>query len=402
MPFLVAAGTTADRDLLRDAPPVSPELPQPLERFLETHRPLIGGSESTFPAPPGYRLPWLEGTTHTVTQAPGEGPTHWSLQAWDFDLSYELVVAARGGRVSMVRDSERLGGCDPAFSTRANYVVIDHGDGTSALYLHIDYQGALVEEGTLVAAGRTIAYSGSSGLSCGDGGWAGPHLHFQVQRTVPDRWWSETIPVTFDELEGKKLVTGRSYVSENRPSDLVSRARASWLSHRPARGQAIYVSPSRSFLTRQSDSTGSPPPAADPPTAAPLDPTPTPRPTPLPTPAVRAPPKAASEAGTRVTYKVVNFSSYFSELCSESSGGCTVQVCASSGSCYYTVGTPDVLSQGFSRTSLSAGEYVINFSGGGDQSYIRCNGLFRVPEHNYIEIVTSDVPACSIRVAVRL
>ena len=92
------------------------------------------------------------------------------------------------------------GGCDSALGGHANYVVIDHGDGTSALYLHIDYQGALVQGGTLVAQGDAIAYSESSGLSCGDGGWAGPHLHFQVQRTVAGESWSETILVTFDEL----------------------------------------------------------------------------------------------------------------------------------------------------------------------------------------------------------
>ncbi len=398
MPFLVAAGTTADRELLRDSPPVTPELPRPLEKFLELHRPLIGGAESTFPAPPGYRLPWLEGVSHTVTQAPGEGPTHWSLQAWDFDLSYEVVVAARGGRVSMVRDSERLGGCDPAFSTRANYIVIDHGDGTSALYLHIDYQGALVEEGTIVAPGRAIAYSGSSGLSCGDGGWAGPHLHFQVQRTVPGRWWSDTMPVTFDELEGGRLVTGRSYVSENQPSDLVSRARASWLSHRPARGQAVYVSPSRSFLAQRSDRASTSSPADTPSVATSPTPTPVPRATPTPQPATPSLP----QAGTRVTYKVVNFSLYFNELCSASSGGCTVQVCTSSGNCHNTVGTTDVLSQGFAPTSLSAGEYVIYLSGGGGESAIRCGGQFRIPDHNYVEIATTDGPACSIRVAARL
>ena len=170
-----------------------------------------------FPAPPGYRLPWAPGLSHAVAQAPGEGPTHQSLYAWDFDLQYEVVLAARGGRVSMVRDSERMGGCDSAFGGRANYILIDHGDGTSALYLHIDYQGALVQEGALVAQGDAIAYSGSSGLSCGDGGRAGPHLHFQVERTVPGESWSETIPISFSELKGGSPVTGRRYVSANLP-----------------------------------------------------------------------------------------------------------------------------------------------------------------------------------------
>src|SRR4030066_365561 len=102
------------------------------------------GGKGLLRAPPGYRLPWPGGFSRAVAQAPGEEPTHQSLQAWDFGLDYELVLAARGGRVSMVRASERMGGCDSAFGGRANYVLIDHGDGTSALYLHIDYDGGLV------------------------------------------------------------------------------------------------------------------------------------------------------------------------------------------------------------------------------------------------------------------
>jgi hypothetical protein len=251
-----------------------------IEKLLELRRSLTEGSQPVFPAPPGYRLPWAPGLSHAVAQAPGEGPTHQSLYAWDFDLRYELVLAARGGLVSMVRDGERMGGCDSAFGGRANYIVIDHGDGTSALSLHIDYEGALVQEGALVAQGDAIAYSGSSGLSCGDGGWAGPHLHFQVQRTAPGKSWGETILIAFDELKGDTPLTGRSYVSANLPQGLLARALMRMFPRRPALGEEVYVPPSRSFLAQRAYLPTATPVSTDAPTPAPA---PTATPTSAPT-----------------------------------------------------------------------------------------------------------------------
>jgi Peptidase family M23 len=253
--------------------PVRPPLSSLIDKLLELRRSLTEGSQPVFPAPAGYRLPWAPGLSHAVTQMPGEGPTHQSLYAWDFDFQYELVLAARGGRVSMVRDSKRVGGCDSTLGGHANYVLIDHGDGTSALYLHIDYQGALVQEGALVAQGDAIAYSGSSGLSCGDGGWAGPHLHFQVQRTVPGESWSETVLITFDELKGDTLLTGGSYVSANLPQGLLERALIRMFPSRTARGEEVWVPPSRNLLAQR----------AALPTATPAVDMPTPTPTVTPT-----------------------------------------------------------------------------------------------------------------------
>ena len=251
-PLLVTTVASAGPVPISNSRPVLTLVPSLIDKVIELRRALFDAPQPVFPAPPGYRLPWPAGLSRVVAQAPGEWPTHQSLQAWDFGLDYEVVLAARGGRVSMVRASERMGGCDSAFGGRANYVLIDHGDGTSALYLHIDYKGALVREGAIVTQGDAIAYSGSSGLSCGDGGWAGPHLHFQVQRTVPGQWWSDTIPVTFDELRGGALVTGGSYASGNLPPNLIKRALAVRWARRPAQGVEVYVPPSRSFLAQRS------------------------------------------------------------------------------------------------------------------------------------------------------
>jgi murein DD-endopeptidase MepM/ murein hydrolase activator NlpD len=68
-------------------------------------------------------------------------------------------------------------GCDTsACVDLANYVVIDHGDGTASIYLHVD-GGSLdpsVRCGSTVHQGQRLAFAGATG-------WAtGPHLHFQV------------------------------------------------------------------------------------------------------------------------------------------------------------------------------------------------------------------------------
>jgi murein DD-endopeptidase MepM/ murein hydrolase activator NlpD len=54
------------------------------------------------------------------------------------------------------------------------HVVIDHGDGLSSLYGHLDT--VLVVTGDAVAAGEVIGTVGSTGNA------TGPHLHFEIRR----------------------------------------------------------------------------------------------------------------------------------------------------------------------------------------------------------------------------
>jgi len=56
----------------------------------------------------------------------------------------------------------------------ANYVLIDHKDGTSALYLHLQKDSIVVKEGEEVVQGQKIGKADSSGYV------TNPHLHFQV------------------------------------------------------------------------------------------------------------------------------------------------------------------------------------------------------------------------------
>lgn len=179
------------------------------------------GDDPVFPAEPGYLLPWAGGEIHSVTQGEDTSFTHNGLAAYalDFDLSYETVVAARAGRVAMVREDSNVGGCSSFYSGSANYVLIDHGDGSSGLYLHLAYDSVEVNVGDLVHRGEPIAISGETGVTCsGETGLdPGAHLHFQVQPFVEGKYFTQSQPIAFDEIpdNGGVPTDGRSYVSGN-------------------------------------------------------------------------------------------------------------------------------------------------------------------------------------------
>ena len=182
--------------------------------------PASGGDAPAFPAPPGYVLPWAGGEIHTLTQGEETSFTHngQAAYAFDIDLSYETVVAARGGKVVKVRTDSNAGGCNRSFSPAANYVVVDHGDGTSGLYLHLALDSATVKVGQIVAQGDPLAISGETGLTCSDNdSGPGPHLHFQVERSDDVQYFTQSLPIAFDDVPRNKGVPqfGQSYVSGN-------------------------------------------------------------------------------------------------------------------------------------------------------------------------------------------
>lgn len=73
------------------------------------------------------------------------------------------VYATRSGTVTVA---------DYEWDGAGNYVFINHGDGYSSVYMHMDYY--IVSVGEYVSAGEVIGYVGTTGLS------EGPHLHFGI------------------------------------------------------------------------------------------------------------------------------------------------------------------------------------------------------------------------------
>lgn len=145
-----------------------------------------------------YRLPFRDGLTFLVSQGTG-GPvsTHsepGSLYAVDFSMPEDTpIVAARAGTVIYTEFAHTEGGMTPEMEGQANVVLIQHADGTRAVYAHLAPGGVLVSPGQQVQEGEVIGLSGSTGFS------SGPHLHFAVQqvRDTGDNFAYESIPFKF-------------------------------------------------------------------------------------------------------------------------------------------------------------------------------------------------------------
>lgn len=156
--------------------------------------------------------------------------------AWDFDLPEGTpVLAARAGTVGLVAGSwsaDHCGGLSPVaeappgylvnenMGNQANLVRVDHGDGTSALYLHLSTVDPAIEAkartGGSVAQGERLGRSGKTGLT-----GCVPHLHFQVETTVRADWYTESLPAAFSDPDVLAQdpdgvpAEGGTYVSDN-------------------------------------------------------------------------------------------------------------------------------------------------------------------------------------------
>jgi hypothetical protein len=116
--------------------------------------------------------------------------------AWDFRMpTGSPIVAARAGTVWMIKQSETQNCRDLSCPDWNNYIVVDHGDGTSAAYLHGLKDGARVGIGQKVQQGQFLGLSDNTGQS------GGPHLHFQVQYNNPAQYLSQSFLIGFAEVQ---------------------------------------------------------------------------------------------------------------------------------------------------------------------------------------------------------
>jgi murein DD-endopeptidase MepM/ murein hydrolase activator NlpD len=134
-----------------------------------------------------YLLPYKPGTKQWMVQGYYSKHSHRHMAAIDFKMKPGTTIcAARSGVVTDVTDASNRGGLHVKYMSDWNYVVIQHADGSRALYGHLKQHGALVKKGDSVNAGTPIALSGNTCYS------AFPHLHFQVWdangRQLPTRF----------------------------------------------------------------------------------------------------------------------------------------------------------------------------------------------------------------------
>lgn len=129
-----------------------------------------------------YKLPFLKGADVHVSQGYHGETSHKGLSAYAIDFPVPVgtpIYAAREGIVVGSEGSSNFGGTSPEYRKYANYVIIEHSDGTMGNYYHLKQGGAVAKIGQKVAKGDLIGYSGNTGYS------SGPHLHFSVSKVDP-------------------------------------------------------------------------------------------------------------------------------------------------------------------------------------------------------------------------
>lgn len=132
---------------------------------------------------PAFGAPLLAVADATVVHAEGGQRDHLSrnsLAALLYLMIVEGIVRSLGGARRIV----------------GNHIVLDLGEGTYALYAHVQQGSLAVRAGAEVRAGQVMARCGNSGNS------TEPHVHFQlmdgpdlaVARGVPFRWQGIGVP----------------------------------------------------------------------------------------------------------------------------------------------------------------------------------------------------------------
>ncbi len=161
-------------------------------------------SESKYVLPYGVGTAYMTGLVNCSGSFHGVGkPDQF---AFDFNLPpNEPFFAARAGTVIAVVEDQPSGG-----GGAGNYVVIDHGDGTFAYYLHSPYNGIYVEYGEQVRQGQPLGATGRSGLA----GYH--HLHFIVVQGDP-AFPYDGVAVSFSNAipNHKVLLTNTLYTADN-------------------------------------------------------------------------------------------------------------------------------------------------------------------------------------------
>ncbi len=100
--------------------------------------------------------------THPIT---GERKLHTGIDLTAGGIDGKTVYAVKDGEVIYAAKQTGYG----------NFVIIDHGNGVSSCYAHMQDNSLTVSVGQKVVQGQAIGKVGSTGYS------TGPHLHFEIR-----------------------------------------------------------------------------------------------------------------------------------------------------------------------------------------------------------------------------
>lgn len=128
---------------------------------------------------PDYLLPYALDERYRIVQGFGGGYSHRGASRYAVDIAMPVgtaVHAARGGTVIDVVEKHNRGGASRRYAKYANFITIQHSDGTTGEYYHLRKNGSVVDVGDQISTGQHIGYSGNTGFS------SLPHLHFAIYR----------------------------------------------------------------------------------------------------------------------------------------------------------------------------------------------------------------------------
>ena len=146
-----------------------------------------------------YALPYEKGSSHLLIQGYYSAFSHKNRAALDFKMKRGTkILAARDGVVVRSREDNNKGGWNKKYRQFANFLIVEHSDGTRAGYWHLQQNGVLVNIGDSVKQGQVIALSGKTGYS------ATSHLHFMVWNNKNGQW--QQVPTRFLTSQGARYL----------------------------------------------------------------------------------------------------------------------------------------------------------------------------------------------------
>lgn len=95
----------------------------------------------------------------------GASTYHEGIDISTLDGETTPVFAAGNGIVLSAGYNSRAG----------NYVILDHGEGISTVYMHMADESFFVKEGEYISKGQVLGLMGNTGVS------SGLHLHFEIR-----------------------------------------------------------------------------------------------------------------------------------------------------------------------------------------------------------------------------
>lgn len=151
-----------------------------------------------------YTLPFPKGKSYKIIQSFNGKFSHTKLQskyAVDFGLKIgDTITAARNGTVIFVKEDSKRHGKTEKYIDYANKIKILHENGTIGEYVHLDFNGALVDVGDKILTNQPIGISGLTGFT------TLPHLHFVVYKER-----SISIPIFFKGYKNEILIKKKFY-----------------------------------------------------------------------------------------------------------------------------------------------------------------------------------------------